>query len=353
MTEDFINIQNSWLDKAESKIIFSSRIRLARNMSDVPFPSRADDSQRKEVLDKINTSCLKTKLLNNYRFIEMQTLSNLDKQVFLERHLVSTEHILDGKGKGLIVSNNQEVSIMINEEDHLRIQAVVGGFNLQKCWDLLVGIDEYFSNHFSFAFLPDLGYLTACPTNIGTAMRASCMMHLPGLILTKRINKVLELLTKISFTIRGSFGEGTQALGNFFQISNQSSLGSSEEEIIENLRGVINQVEKQEEDARLILVGKQRLKLEDSVWRALGILRNARIIDSQEALSHLSLLFLGVDLGIIKNSDFFGACNARMLINSLFLIIQPAHLQLVEGKSLKEKERDCVRAEILREKLKK
>jgi len=351
--EDSIDIQNSWLSKTESDIIFSSRIRLARNMMDLPFPSRADDSQKKEILKKVNANWFNTELLNDCQFIEMQTLSNLDKQVFLERHLVSNEHIVDGDGKGLIVSDNQEISIMINEEDHLRMQVITSGFNLQKCWRLLSGIDEYFNKQFSFAFLPDLGYLTACPTNLGTAMRASCMMHLPGLILTKRINKVLELLAKISFTIRGFFGEGTQALGNFFQISNQSSLGFSEEEIVENLEGVINQVKKQEEDARLILSKKQNLQVEDSIWRALGILRNARMINSQEALSHLSLLFLGVDLGIINDNDFFGICNARKLVFSLLLIIQPAHLQLAKGKVLKEKERDCVRAEILREKLKK
>ena len=283
-------------------------------------------------------------------FRSMNELNPLYSQLLLERHLIGQEHISSDKGKGLIISRNEEVSIMINEEDHLRMQVIAPGFDLKKCLQLLNEIDNDFSKMLSFSFLPDWGYLTACPTNVGTAMRASCMLHLPALILTKRINKILELLARISFTTRGLFGEGTQALGDFFQISNQISLGLSEEELIDNLVGVVNQVKAQEMDARDTLLKKYKASLEDSVWRALGILRNCRLINSKEALSHLSILSLGLDLGII-NSDTLQNKEGHQLISNLFIMIQPAHLQKIEGKSLKEKDRDYIRASILRERL--
>jgi protein arginine kinase len=240
---------------------------------------------------------------------------------------------------------------MINEEDHLRMQVIAAGFDLNNCWETLNEIDNLLSKKVPFSFSSDLGYLTACPTNVGTGLRASCMLHLPALILTKRINKILELLARISFTTRGLFGEGTQALGNFFQISNQVSLGLSEQELIDNLIGVVNQVKTQEMDARDTLMKKLRPNLEDSIWRALGILRNSRLISSKEALGHLSILSLGLDLGIIKDNDIFAQGDGKGLINSLFMMIQPAHLQKIESKSLKGAQRDYVRAEILRKKL--
>lgn len=354
MFEYFLNNKDGWLNGKgpEAEIVFSSRIRLARNIAGLPFPSRANNAQKKEVLDKVKEVHTQVKRLKNTTFVNMAELSALDSQFLLERHLISQEHAVLSKEKGLIVSGDEKISIMINEEDHLRSQVILSGFDLKKCWQVLEGIDSDLEKKISFSFLSDLGYLTSCPTNVGTALRASCMMHLPALALTKRINKILELLTRISFTTRGLFGEGTQALGNFFQISNQVSLGLSEEELIDNLIGVVNQVKTQEIDARNTLLKKHKMSLEDSVWRALGILRNSRLISSREALSHLSILCLGLDLGIIRNTDLPSKGEAREVINSLFIIIQPAHLQKIESKSLKERERDYIRAEILRKKLK-
>ncbi|UCC94518.1 MAG: protein arginine kinase [Candidatus Omnitrophota bacterium] len=353
MFEEFLNNQDSWLNGRgpSAEIVFSSRIRLARNFDEYPFTSRAASQQREAILQKISGLYPKVRRLKKSLFISMEKVSDLDKQFLLERHLVSQEHISTLKGKGLIVSGDENVAIMVNEEDHLRMQVIMSGFNLEGCWEILDEIDDELSKMVSFAFGASLGYLTACPTNVGTGLRASCMLHLPALVLTKRINKILELLAKVSFTTRGLFGEGTQALGNFFQISNQVSLGLSERELIENLSGVVNQLVSQEIDARNTLLKKYKISTEDNVWRALGILRSSRLISTSEALNHLSLLSLGLDLGIIKGTCVFGSKQTRELLNSLFILIQPAHLQKIEGKALKEEERDYIRAAILREKL--
>lgn len=354
MFEELINNKDSWLSGKgpESEIVFSSRIRLARNIEPLPFPTRASVVQRQGILKTVEEQYRDIRGLKEALFIEMESLQDVDAKLLLERHLISQEHTVETQGKGLILSTDERISIMINEEDHFRMQVIASGFDLKKCWQTLDAIDSEFSKNISFSFLPDLGYLTACPTNVGTGMRASCMMHLPALILTKRINKILELLSRISFTTRGLFGEGTQALGDFFQISNQVSLGLSEEELIDNLMGVVSQVKDQEIDARGVLLKKHKINLEDSVWRALGILKNCRLINSKEALSHLSVLSLGLDLGIIKNTDLSGSGQGRELVNNLFIMIQPAHLQKIESKSLNENERDCIRADILRDRLK-
>ncbi|MFA6281330.1 MAG: protein arginine kinase [Candidatus Omnitrophota bacterium] len=348
MFEDFLNNSDTWLNGKGpfSEIIFSSRVRLARNLDDYSFPLKATKLQREEILKKIEQTCLGVSVLKNTNFLRMREVSELDRQFLLERHLISQEHTVNLEGKGLVISSDEKISLMINEEDHLRMQVIFSGFDLKKCWELANEIDNEIHKVIDFSFLPNLGFLTACPTNAGTGLRASCMLHLPALVFTKRINKILELLVKISFVTRGFFGEGTQALGDFFQISNQVSLGVSEEEVIDNLFGVVNQVKEQEIDARNSLLKKQKLNLEDNVWRSIGILRNCRLISSKEALSHLSVLSLGLDLGIINDVS-------RELINSLFIIIQPAHLQKIEARILNEDERDYIRAQILREKLSK
>lgn len=353
MFEDFINAKSSWLSGKgpESEIVFSSRIRLARNIADFSFPCRASTSQKERVLTTIKEVHPFIARIKDSVFIRMSDVTELDRQLLLERHVISRQHCLADKEKGLILSADEEISIMINEEDHLRAQVITSGFDLKKCWDILDNIDNDLSRKVSFSFMSDFGYLTSCPTNLGTGMRSSCMLHLPALVLTKKINNILELLARISFTTRGIFGEGTQALGNFFQVSNQVSLGISESEIIDNLTGVVNQVKTQEMDARSLLMKKYKISLQDSVWRALGILRNCRMISSKEAMNHLSVLSLGLDLGIINDNDLIVEGRAKELINSLFMIIQPAHLQRIEGKPLKEDQRDFTRAVILREKL--
>ncbi len=353
MFEELLNNRNSWLSGQgpEADIVFSSRIRLARNVSDIPFPIQASVSQKKYFVTKMSNIYTKAKQIKDAEFCKCEDINELDRQLLLERHLVSQEYIEPGEGKALVFTKDESISIMINEEDHLRMQVLVSGFNLRSSWQRISAIDDDLSKELSFAYLPDLGYLTACPTNVGTGLRASCMLHLPALILTKRINKILELLSRISFTTRGLFGEGTQALGDFFQISNQVGLGLSEDELIDNLIGVVNQVKAQEVDARSTLMRKHKLTLQDNVWRALGILKNARLINSKEALSHLSILSLGFELGIIKDTDLSKGPCGRELLNELFFLLQPAHLQTIEGKPLTERQRDDIRASILREKL--
>ncbi len=346
MFENFLKNESSWLGKisSEESIIISSRIRLARNLADYPFPNRASTKDRYEVLDRVKTASLSLEELSNAIFVKIEDLNDLDRQFLLERHIISQDHVLGGEGRGLVVRESEDIALMINEEDHIRLQILAPGLELRGIWDKINYLDDALSKRLSFAFLPDLGYLTSCPTNVGTALRASCMLHLPGLVITKRINRILELLAKLSFATRGLFGEGTQALGNFFQISNQVSLGLSEEELIDNLYGIVKQVKDQEEQARQSLLKRQRIILEDSIWRSFGILKNARLITTKEAFSHLSMLYLGVDLGIIKNI-------CRDVIRSLFVIIQPAHLQKIKGEILDDKERDYLRAKVLREKL--
>lgn len=346
MFEDFFNNTNSWLnDKGpDSNIVISSRIRLARNINNFLFTSQATIVQKNKILDKIFKSCLNVSGFKESFCDGMEKIDELNRQFLLERHLISREHLNNPEGKGVCVSKDERISLMINEEDHLRLQVIVSGFDLDNAWNIINKVDDELSENLEFSFSPDFGYLTSCPTNVGTGLRASCMLHLPALILTKRINKILELLTKLSFTTRGLFGEGTQALGDFFQVSNQVSLGVCEKEIIENLIGAVKQVKEQELLSRDILVNKNKNVLQDNIWRSFGVLTNCRLISTKEALSHLSMLCIGVDLGIIKGIK-------RNLVNSLFILVQPAHLQKIEGKILKESQRDHARAEVLREKL--
>ncbi|MFZ5800286.1 MAG: protein arginine kinase [Candidatus Omnitrophota bacterium] len=343
---DLLNNKSEWLKGTgpNSNIVISSRIRLARNLDKIPFPNHADRKQAEEVLQKVKTAVSEINLLRAAMFLELNNLDNVDKQFLIERHLMSHEHALKPNSKGLVVSPEEIISIMVNEEDHLRIQVMRSGLDLNDTWDLTDQLDNFLAEKLNFAFLPEWGYLTACPTNTGTGLRGSVMLHLPALVMTKQINKVMAAIAKLSFTTRGLYGEGTQAMGNFFQISNQVSLGHSEVDILENLKGLIRQVIDQEEQAREVLLMQSREALEDRVFRAFGTLKSAHIISSQETIELLSMVRLGIDLNIIKDIN-------RSLINELFIIIQPAHLQKLEGRKLTTPERDSQRARLIREKL--
>jgi protein arginine kinase len=236
------------------------------------------------------------------------------------------------------------VAIMINEEDHIRMQVMQSGFNLFEAWSIINELDNCLARDLPFAYNDDFGYLTACPTNTGAGMRGSVMLHLPALVMVRSIDRVLAAIAKLSFATRGLFGEGTQASGNLFQISNQVSLGHSEDEIIANINGIIRQIIDQENQAREAMLSKNRPVLEDRINRSLGILKSARIISSQETIELLSMVRLGVDLGVIKDID-------RQRINELFITTQPAHLQKTENKRLSTEERDLKRAELIRTKL--
>ncbi len=346
MLDNFLDNPGEWLKGTgpHSDIVISTRIRLARNLKDFPFTPKINFSQKSEIVNRVEAAIKYAKFAKRLFRFDMEELSALDREFLLERHLVSFEHTQFPQGRALFLSKDETISIMINEEDHLRMQVIKSGFDLPLVWGIISQIEEKFSESMEFSFLPDFGYLTSCPTNAGTGMRASVMVHLPGLIMTKRINRVLELIAKLSFTARGLFGEGTQALGNFFQISNQVVLGVSETEIHENLGAVIRQLRAQELEARDYMNARHRVTLEDKIWRSMGIIKNARLINSTETLQHLSLLRLGIDLGIIKGIT-------QEQLNNLFIIIQPAHLQKAHGEKLSTQMRDSIRATILREKL--
>ena len=344
--DDLINNISEWLKGtgSNSDIVISSRIRLARNFPTIPFPHWANKEQEKLILEKAKFAISSASQLKKASFFMLSDLDNLDKQFLVERHLMSHEHAMRSNGKAICLTENEIISIMVNEEDHLRIQIMKSGFDLDDVWQIINKLDDDLSRESPFAFLKELGFLTACPTNTGTGMRGSIMLHLPVLVMTRQINHVLDAIAKLSFTTRGLYGEGTQASGNFFQISNQVSLGQKEEEIIDNLKGVIRQVIDQERTARQNLFSKHLHMLEDKIWRSYGTLMNAHIITSQETIELLSMLRLGQDLGIIKELE-------RSLINELFILTQPAHLQKIEKKKLSPQERDIKRADLIREKI--
>lgn len=343
----FLSSTCAWLRGSgpENDIVISSRIRLARNIDGYLFSEKLDVAEQQHLVEEVERAAQESSFLKDSYFFEYKSLKDLDRQFLLERHLISREHATEKGEKALVVSANEVVSIMILEEDHLRSQVFQSGLNLIEAWRLMNQIDSDFEKRLPFAFDATLGYLTACPTNIGTGLRASSMMHLPGLVMTKQLNKVLQALTKLNLAARGFFGEGTEATGNFFQISNQQTLGSREEEIVDGLEQVIKQVIQHERDARNYLLEKRRDRLEDQIWRAVGALKSARLISSQEALSLLSLVRLGTDLGFIQN---FGTAN----LNTLLLLTQPAHLQKLGGETLNTSERDQKRAELFRARLK-
>lgn len=344
--DDLIHNTGQWLKGtgAHSNIVMSSRIRLARNLTKQPFPNKARKKELVEIMAAVQEAIANIEYFKNSIFLKIYELDNIDKQFLIERHLMSHEHAANAEGKALVVSAEEVLSVMVNEEDHLRIQVMQSGFNLDETWRIADSIDDALSQKLDFAYSIYWGYLTACPTNTGTAMRGSVMLHLPALVMTKQINKVLTAISKLSFASRGFYGEGTQASGNFYQISNQVSLGHSEQDVIQNINGLIRQIIEQEEQARQALLLQNKPMLEDKIFRSYGILKNAHIISSQETVELLSMVRLGVDLGIIPDVD-------RNSINELFIMIQPAHLQKIEGKKLSTAERDTKRAALIRQKM--
>lgn len=344
--DDLINHISSWLKGSgpNADIVISSRIRLARNLFGIPFPHWAKKHQSEQVLVMAKNAFDRIKVLKSSLFLRLDDLDSIDKQFLVERHLMSNEHAMRSNQKGLLVSEDEDIAIMVNEEDHLRVQVMESGFDLDGTWRVINDLDNRLSQFLPYAFKKEWGYLTACPTNTGTAMRGSVMLHLPALVMVRQMNRVLEAIAKLSFTARGLYGEGTQASGNFFQISNQVSLGQREEEILGNIKGVIRQIIDQEQKAREVLLAEHRDMLEDRVWRSHGTLKNAHIISSNETVELLSMLRLGQDLNLIRGLD-------RGLINELFILTQPAHLQKLENKKLSTNERDVKRAKIIREKL--
>lgn len=326
--------------------MLSSRIRLARNMSEQPFPGWMKKQQRLDALQQIIPALEQLPdFKNSPRKILMGDLSPLEKQVLVEQHLISREHAAKNNGSGVMIDNSEKLSIMVNEEDHMRIQVILPGYQMHDAWKIADSIDSRLENSLDFAFSDKLGYLTACPTNVGTGMRASAMLHLPGLVLSDQINKVIKSVNQIGLAVRGLYGEGTEALGNLFQISNQMTLGESEEDIISRLVKVVNKIIETEADARGKLLQDQGRVVADQLGRSYGVLANCYAVSSKEALNLLSMMILGVDLGIMP-------ATLKEQVNDLFIQTQPAHLQRSAGKKLNAAERDAMRADTLREALK-
>jgi len=337
-----------WLSGSgpHDQIVVSSRVRLARNLKGKPFPGWAKKAERVAVLDEIRSAVEGLPEMENSFSERLEDLSPLEKQVLMERHLISREHAARGAGSAVVMNPEQTLSFMINEEDHLRMQAIRAGLQLEEVYEMINRTDSELEETLDFAFHDELGYLTACPTNVGTGMRASAMMHLPGLVMSEQVNKIINSVNKIGLAVRGLHGEGTEAMGNLFQVSNQTTLGETEEEIIARLNRVIAQILEHEQNARQILLQQRAETLLDQIGRAYGILCHAHSITSKEALNLLSFIKMGVDLSLFPSKS-------RLQVDELFIETQPAHLQKgLHAAKMGAEERDSLRAALIRAKLK-
>src|SRR3954447_4494905 len=328
-----------------SEIVISSRIRLARNIAGQRFLTRMTRHQRQATENKVRETILAAQLSPETLYVDLESAPEVDRQLLVERHLISKQHASSEGARGVAIGESETLSIMVNEEDHLRIQVLRSGLQLEEAWEQINAIDDKLESKLDFAFHPRFGYLTACPTNVGTGIRVSVMLHLPALKLTGEIEKVFRAAKDMRLAVRGLYGEGTEATGDFYQISNQTTLGKSEEEFISDFKHlVIPKIIDYEHQARRLLVKERTVALDDKVFRALGALRFARLISSEDTLGFLSHLRLGVNLERLKDIDL-------RTINELFLLSQPAHLQKVQGKKLEGDVRRAARAEYIRSRL--
>jgi len=331
-------------DGPYNKIVLSSRVRLARNVKGMPFPGWAKKPDRVKALELIRPAVEGLPQMGDSFSESMDNLTVLDKNILVERHLISREHAAKNAGSGLVLNREESLCVMVNEEDHLRMQALRPGLQLRQAWHAIDQVDSKLEKKMEFAFTPTLGYLTACPTNVGTGIRVSAMLHLPGLVLAEQINQIIQAVNKLGLAVRGLYGEGTEALGNVFQVSNQMTLGETENDIVERLNKVLAQIIEHEENARSMLLEKKPKTVYNHIGRAYGILANAHSISSKETLNLLSLMRLGVDLGLFADLE-------RWQVDELFITTQPAHLQKVHSEKLSAEERDLFRADMLRERL--
>ena len=327
------------------RIVMSSRVRLARNLREASFPGWAKKPERVKILETVLPAVSALPEMADSFAEAMDNLTALDKQILVERHLISREHAAKNVGSGIVLNREESFCVMINEEDHLRMQALRPGFQIREAWNAIDRLDSTLEKKLNFAFDNELGYLTACPTNLGTGIRVSAMLHLPGLVLAEQINPIIQSVNKLGLAVRGLYGEGTEALGNIFQVSNQMTLGESETAIVERLEKVLSQIIEHEENARQTLLEKKTKTVFNHVGRAYGVLANAHSISSKETMNLLSLLRLGIDLGSFPGTE-------RALVDELFLTTQPAHLQKQISDKLSAEERDLLRADMVRERLK-
>ncbi|MDP2895338.1 MAG: protein arginine kinase [bacterium] len=344
--EDFISGKQRWLGEngPESEFVFSSRVRVARNLADFPFPNKATAAEKREIMDRILAAVKSVPRLRRCSVFRIEDLKEIDRQLLVERYLISRELAAKKSGSAVVIDSRGVVTIMVNEEDHIRMQALLSGLRLRECWEIISQLDDELECQLGFAFSPKYGYLTACPTNVGTGIRVSAMLHLAGVIFSKQIEQVLQAVARLHLAVRGIYGEGSESFGNLFQVSNQVTLGKTEEEIIGLLEKVVRQIVETERNARKSLLKTGADLLYDRVGRAYGILSNAHVITSREAIDLLSMLRMGVDLRIVTNLE-------REAINELFVLTQPAHLQKANGKELDAVSRDIERGNLLRSRL--
>ena len=336
---------SQWLEESK-EIVISSRIRLARNLADFSFTHWAKEKDLAEIVEKVSKAAEASSYLKNALVINLKELNNIDRQFLMERHLISREHALGSeKERTVIIGDKEIISIMVNEEDHLRIQVTESGLNLIEAWRLASKIDNELEKGLNYAYSEKYGYLTACPTNTGTGLRASAMIHLPALVISRQINKVLDAVSRANMAVRGIYGEGTQAQGDLFQVSNEISLGESEEEIVEHVEKAAREIMEYEKGARKRLLIQLKEEIKDSVSRAYGTLCSAYTISSAETLTLLSKLRLGASIDLAKGIDI-------STLNELLILTRPAHLQEIAGRKLSASERGIKRATLIREKLK-
>jgi protein arginine kinase len=340
--------QAEWLrpDAPESDVVLSSRVRLARNFAGFPFVGRSGREDRRQVLALARKDILEGGVAPHVLWVDMNEITPLERSVLVERHLISKQHAKGDEPRAVAISAPDErLSIMVNEEDHLRIQVIRGGLDLAGAFEQINDVDDKIEALSDFAFSLRFGYLTACPTNVGTGLRTSVMLHLPGLKLSGELEKVKRAAKGMALAVRGFYGEGSDAVGDFFQLSNQTTLGKSEADLLDEFeRQIVPKVVEYERLARRSLLEKRRVILEDRVHRALGTLRHARLLKSEEALESLSFLRLGLHLGIVEGVDL-------ATVNNLILLTQPAHLQRVLRKELEQAERRVERATLVRKQL--
>lgn len=343
---------SNWIKEkgSEDDIILSSRVRLARNLQNLPFPGQSSKEQLEKVVDVMKNILLDKKIEiageeYEFNYIEVQNLSPVKKMMYVEKNLSSPHFIKNNsEGKILFYDKNEKISIMVNEEDHLRIQILLPGLQTKKAWHIADRLDDIIEKETDYAFSQKWGYLSVCPTNVGTGLRSSVMVHLPGLNLSDNINRLFEVVGKLGLTVRGIYGEGSESAGNIYQISNQITLGSTEEDIIENLESVTKQVINQERTARKKLFKEKEVFIKDKIMRAYGKLKYAYSISTSEAMELLSYVKLGMEMNVIDEID-------SLLLKKLFIIIRPAHLQTLIGENVDSSQRDIKRAELIKAEL--
>jgi protein arginine kinase len=341
--EKMMSESAGWLEATGERadIVLSTRVRLARNLEGSPFPGRADAETLLSVRERVLAAVSKSNYLRNALVLLMEDVDEVTRRVLVERHLISSDLAEGGVGRAAVAGEKEIVSAMVNEEDHLRVQCIRSGLSPVNAWRLARRVDSELEQNLHYAFSSDWGYLTACPTNVGTGVRVSVLAHLVGLTRTGAIAQVLGSICKLGLSVRGFYGEGSSPLGGFFQVSNQTTLGQSEEEIANTVERVAGQLVNLEEEARQELLGAEGSGLEDEAWRAYGLLANARVLSSREVMGLCSPLRLGVALGVVDATDL-------ATLNRLLVVTQPGHLGRPSGGTASARDRDVARADLVR-----